>query len=106
MRLFETFPSRKFVLVGDTSSSTLLTAYPQIAQQYPQQLACIFIRNTSATDPDDKLPYDTSAFKNVNASKYFFYTKPDDLFGIDIAGGQCLNSSIPQVSHMLRCRSH
>ena len=75
-RLFQSFPQRKFVLVGDTSSSSLLTAYPQIAQQYPSQLACIFIRNTSATDPSDKLPYDTSAFKNVNASQYFFYRTP------------------------------
>ena len=97
-RLFESFPSRKFVLVGDTSSSTLLTAYPQIAQQFPQQLACIFIRNTTATDSDDKLPYDTSAFKNVNSSQYFFYTHPTDLLDLDIAGGQCVNQSIPQVS--------
>jgi phosphatidate phosphatase APP1 len=67
-RIFQTFPNRKFVLVGDTSSSTLLTAYPEIAQmvglsissrdlltrtQYPSQLACIFIRNTTATDSDD-----------------------------------------------------
>jgi len=95
-RLFESFPSRKFVLVGDTSSSTLLTAYPQIAQQFPQQLACIFIRNTTATDSDDKLPYDTSAFKNVNSSQYFFYTHPTDLLDLDIAGGQCVNQSIPQ----------
>jgi phosphatidate phosphatase APP1 len=68
-RIFQTFPNRKFVLVGDTSSSTLLTAYPEIAQmvglsissrdlltrtQYPSQLACIFIRNTTATDSDDR----------------------------------------------------
>src|SRR5947207_15848956 len=56
VRLFQTFPNRKFILVGDTSSSTLLKAYPQIAQQFPDQLACIFIRNTSATDGEDKLP--------------------------------------------------
>ncbi|KAK9894313.1 hypothetical protein P389DRAFT_174366 [Cystobasidium minutum MCA 4210] len=95
-RLFQTFPQRKFVLVGDTSSSTLLTAYPQIAQTYPEQLACIFIRNTSATDSDDKLPYDTSKFQSLNSSQYFFYTHPADLFGLDIANGQCVNQSIPQ----------
>lgn len=96
-RLFQSFPSRKFVLIGDTSSSSLLSAYPQIAQKYPQQLACIFIRNTSATDPDDKLPYSTSDFKNVNASQYFFYVQPTDLLNLDIAGGQCVNQSIPQA---------
>lgn len=61
------------MLVGDTSSSTLLSAYPQIAQQFPNNIACIFIRNTSATDSDDKIPYDTSPFKNVKNGTYFFY---------------------------------
>ena len=60
------------VLVGDTSS-TLLSAYPQIAQQFPNNIACIFIRNTSATDADDKIPYDTSPFQNVKNGTYFFY---------------------------------
>jgi phosphatidate phosphatase APP1 len=95
-RLFQTFPKRKFVLVGDTSSSTLLSAYPEIAQQHPDQIACIFIRNTSATDSDDKIPYDTSPFKNVNSSQYFFYRVPEDLYNLDISGGQCQNKSIPQ----------
>ncbi|GJE96402.1 Phosphatidate phosphatase APP1 family protein [Phanerochaete sordida] len=96
LRLFQTFPQRKFVLVGDTSSSTLLSAYPQIAQQFPDQVACIFIRNTSATDADDKLPYSTGDFKDVRNGTYFFYRVPEDLFDLDVANGQCVNSSIPQ----------
>lgn len=108
--------------MGDTSSSTLLSAYPQIAQQFPNNIACIFIRNTSATDSDDKLPYDTSDFKNVKNGTYFFYrvaegecrsvllsyflicnvltrTRRDgctDLMDLDIPSGQCVNSSVPQ----------
>lgn len=77
LRLFQTFPKRKFVLVGDTSSSTLLSAYPQIATQFPDQLACILVRNTSATDADDKLPYNTKDFQNVSSSRYFFYTRAE-----------------------------
>lgn len=65
------------VLVGDTSSSTLLSAYPQIAEQFPDQIACIFIRNTSATDPDDKIPFSTSEFKNINNNTWFFYRTAD-----------------------------
>ena len=104
------------MLIGDTSSSTLLSAYPQIAQQFPNQIACIFIRNTSATDPDDKLPYDTSEFKNIDNSSYFFYRTAEgecakshpttnsacsfgmlkDLANLDIPDGQCKNSSVPQ----------
>ena len=94
LKLFQTFPQRKFgkpihplsctrsadtaraVLVGDTSSSTLLSAYPQIATQFPNNIACIFIRNTSATDPDDKLPYNTQPFLNVTNGTYFFYNDP------------------------------
>ncbi|TFK48542.1 hypothetical protein OE88DRAFT_1684649 [Heliocybe sulcata] len=96
LKLFQTFPNRKFVLVGDTSSSTLLSAYPQISTQFPNQLACIFIRNTSSTDSDDKIPYNTKEFQNVSSDKYFFYRVPEDLFNLDIANGQCVNSSIPQ----------
>ena len=81
------------VLVGDTSSSTLLSAYPQIATQFPNQLACIFIRNTSATDSDDKLPYNTQPFQNVSNSSYFFYNDPQDLMNLNITAGQCVNQS-------------
>ncbi|KAI0782262.1 hypothetical protein C8Q75DRAFT_727837 [Abortiporus biennis] len=96
LKLFQTFPQRKFVLIGDTSSSTLLSAYPQIATQYPQQVQCIFIRNTSSTDPDDKIPYDTKSFQNLSSNQYFFYRTAEDLMNLDIANGQCVNSSIPQ----------
>lgn len=65
------------VLVGDTSSSTLLSAYPQIAQQFPNNIACIFIRNTSATDSDDKIPFNTKDFQNVKNDTYFFYRVPE-----------------------------
>ena len=61
------------MLIGDTSSSTLLSAYPQIAQQYPNNIACIFIRNTSSTDSSDKIPYNTKPFQNVKNGTYFFY---------------------------------
>ncbi|KAI0766334.1 hypothetical protein BD413DRAFT_570107 [Trametes elegans] len=96
LKLFQTFPQRKFVLVGDSSSSTLLSAYPQIAEQFPNQIACIFIRNTSATDPDDKIPFSTKEFKNINNNTWFFYRTADDLFNLDIANGQCRNDSVPQ----------
>ena len=83
-------------MVGDTSSSTLLSAYPQIAQQYPNNIACIFIRNTSSTDSSDKIPYSTKEFQNVNSSQYFFYRTAEDIVNLDVAGGQCVNSSVPQ----------
>ncbi|THH28199.1 hypothetical protein EUX98_g5977 [Antrodiella citrinella] len=95
-KLYQTFPQRKFVLTGDTSSSTLLSAYPQITTQFPNQTACIFIRNTSATDSDDKIPYSMKAFQNISSSQYFFYRTPDDLMNIDVSSGNCVNQSVPQ----------
>lgn len=69
-KIFETFPERKFILIADTSNSDVMKDYPQMAIDYPDQLQCIFLRNTTATDPGDKFPYDTSGFKDLNQNKY------------------------------------
>lgn len=94
-KVFQTFPQRKFILVADTSNSDVMKDYPAMATEFPGQVQCIFLRNTSATD-DDKFPYDTSGFKGLNQSMYMFFIVPDDLKGLDIENGQCYNSSIPQ----------
>ncbi|KAG9668502.1 hypothetical protein KCU99_g7750, partial [Aureobasidium melanogenum] len=96
VKIFETFPQRKFILVADTSNSDVMRDYPQMATDYPDQVQCIFLRNTTATDPGDKFPYDTSGFKNLNQQKYMFFLNPDDLTNLDIANGQCYNQSIAQ----------
>lgn len=95
-KVFETFPKRKFVLVADTSNSDVMKAYPQLAHDHPDQVQCIFLRNTSSTDDSDWFPYDTSGFEGLNNKSYMFFHVPDDLRGLDIANGQCLNESIPQ----------
>lgn len=94
--VFETFPERKFVLVADTSNSDVMRDYPQLAHDHPNQVQCIFLRNTSATDSEDFFPYDTSGFKGLNNRSYMFFKVPDDLRGLDIVNGQCLNESIIQ----------
>ncbi|KAJ5097694.1 hypothetical protein N7456_008415 [Penicillium angulare] len=95
-KVFETFPERKFILVADTSNSDVMKDYPEMATDFPGQVQCIFLRNTSATDSGDKFPYDTSGFKNLNQSSYMFFVHADDLTNLDIANGQCYNQSIPQ----------
>ncbi|KAK6440220.1 hypothetical protein LTR95_003544, partial [Oleoguttula sp. CCFEE 5521] len=92
-KIFATFPQRKFVLVADTSNSD---DYPKLAHEHPEQVQCIFLRNTSATDPGDKFPYDTSGFEGLNQQSYMFFLNTDDLTGLDIEGGNCYNTSIPQ----------
>ncbi|KAL1595257.1 hypothetical protein SLS60_009946 [Paraconiothyrium brasiliense] len=95
-RVFETFPKRKFVLVADTSNSDVMKDYPQLAHDHPNQVQCIFLRNTSSTDDSDWFPYDTSGFEGLNNKSYMFFNVPDDLRGLDIANGQCLNETILQ----------
>ncbi|KAJ6151596.1 hypothetical protein N7470_007193 [Penicillium chermesinum] len=95
-KIFETFPERKFILVADTSNSDVMKDYPEMATEFPGQVQCILLRNTSGTDTGDKFPYNTSGFKNLNQSNYMFFLHPDDLTNLDIGSGQCYNRSIPQ----------
>ncbi|KAF2493705.1 hypothetical protein BU16DRAFT_527925 [Lophium mytilinum] len=95
-KIFDTYPERKFVLVADTSNADVMKDYPLLAHDRPNNVQCIFLRNTSATDDGDKLPYDTSGFQGLNNKSYMFFKTPDDLMGLDIANGQCLNQSILQ----------
>lgn len=96
IKIFETFPHRKFILIADTSNSDVMRDYPEMATLFPGQVQCIFLRNTTATDPGDRFPYNTKGFKGLNQQMYMFFLTPDDLTGLDIANGQCYNSSIKQ----------
>ncbi|RYP57209.1 hypothetical protein DL770_010719 [Monosporascus sp. CRB-9-2] len=95
-KIFVTFPERRFVLVGDVSNADMMKAYPQLARDYPQQVQCIFLRNTTATDDGDLLPYDTSGFEGLDQKQYMFFVHPDDLKGSDIIGGNCHNPAVKQ----------
>ncbi|KAH7081813.1 hypothetical protein BKA63DRAFT_550411 [Paraphoma chrysanthemicola] len=95
-KVFQTFPQRKFVLVADTSNSDVMKDYPQLAHDYPNQVQCILLRNTSATDSSMWFPYNTEGFKGLNNKSYMFFREPNDLTGLDISNGQCLNTTFPQ----------
>ncbi|KAF7539007.1 hypothetical protein G7Z17_g12509 [Cylindrodendrum hubeiense] len=95
-KVFQTFPNRRFVLVADTSNSDVMKAYPALYKDYPGQVQCIFLRNTSATDEGDRFPYNTEGFKDIPQERYMFFKVPDDLRNLDIANGHCYNSSIKQ----------
>ncbi|KAJ4142499.1 hypothetical protein NW754_009941 [Fusarium falciforme] len=95
-KVFQTFPDRKFILVADTTNSDVMKAYPALYKDYPGQVQCIFLRNTSATDDGNKFPYNTEGFKDIPQERYMFFRVPDDLSHLDIANGQCYNSSIKQ----------
>ncbi|KAG8810585.1 hypothetical protein FRC18_003989 [Serendipita sp. 400] len=44
LKFYETFPNRKIVLVADTSNGDVMSSYPKMAMDYPNQTACILIR--------------------------------------------------------------
>jgi hypothetical protein len=67
-----------------------------MAKNYPDQVQCIFLRNTTATDPSDRFPYDTSGFEGIDQKKYMFIVHANDLAGINIAGDTCYNTSVAQ----------
>lgn len=96
IKILETFPKRRFVLVADTTNSDVMTAYPEVAAEFPERVQCILLRNTSATDSENLFPYDTSAFENLDEHMYMFFRTPDDLMGLDIERGECRNQSVPQ----------
>jgi hypothetical protein len=95
-KVFQTYPKRKFILIADTSNSDVMRDYPAMATEFPGQVQCIFLRNTTATDSGDQFPYDTSGFKGLNQSMYMFFLVPDDLTNLDILNGQCYNTTIKQ----------
>lgn len=75
-KIIQTYPQRKFVLVADTSNSDVMKDYPQMATDFPNQVQCILLRNTTATDDGDKFPYDTKGFKDLNQQSYMFFNVP------------------------------
>lgn len=75
-KIFLTYPQRKFVLVADTSNSDVMSDYPKMATDFPSQVLCIFLRNTSSTDSGDKFPYNTEGFKDLNPQSYMFFNVP------------------------------
>ena len=95
-KIFATFPQRKFILVADTSNSDVMSDYPGMLQEHPDQVQCIFLRNTTSTDPGDKFPYDTKGFKGLDENKYMFFRVPDDLSHLDIQNGECVNRTFQQ----------
>ncbi|MCJ1428184.1 hypothetical protein MMC29_006092 [Sticta canariensis] len=95
-KIFLTYPKRKFVLVADTSNFDVMRDYPQMATDFPDQVLCILLRNTTATDDEDWFPYNTKGFKDLNQQSYMFFNIPDDLTNLNIAAGHCLNSTVKQ----------
>lgn len=87
----QSFPNRRFVLVGDTTNEDAMEWYPKLERMFPYRVSCILIRDTATTEPTDDIPYSLEAFKNVPRDKFMLFKTPDDLVGIDFEKGECNN---------------
>jgi len=97
--MLKRFPRRKFVLVGDTTNSDTMKLFPKLAIEFKDQITCILIRNTSATEPSDWKRYSYEPFRRIrDHNKWMFFSNPSDLHNIDLAAGQCRNDSAPGVT--------
>ncbi|KAJ9635104.1 hypothetical protein H2199_008590 [Coniosporium tulheliwenetii] len=95
-RLAESFPRRKLVLVGDTSNAQVLRDYPKLYTEFPDTVACILIRNVSATESGiwDSISADPEVyggFRDMPRERYFFFERPGDVRDIDFGKGECGN---------------
>lgn len=95
-RIFETFPNRRFVLVGDTTNGDIVKDYPLMAQEFPNQVACILVRDVSATERGNIIPYNTEHFRPLRPEQYMFFRTPDDIARLNFENGDCRNESVPQ----------
>ncbi|EER24032.1 hypothetical protein CPC735_054020 [Coccidioides posadasii C735 delta SOWgp] len=95
-KVLQTYPERKFILIGDNSNHDIMKNYPLLSLKYPGQIQCIFIRNVSATDRTFRWPYTTKFFQPLNRDSYMIFRYPDDLANLDIESGHCNNESVPQ----------
>ncbi|CCX30892.1 hypothetical protein FPQ18DRAFT_334846 [Pyronema domesticum] len=92
-KILQTFPNRRFVLIGDTTNSDVMQEYPAAAKAY-KNVMCILLRNVSQTDSTNRFPYDTSGFRGLDQAMYMFFRTPNDLKGLNFGNGDCRNASV------------
>ncbi|KAJ7596516.1 hypothetical protein C8J56DRAFT_1040789 [Mycena floridula] len=84
------YPDKKWIFVGDSGENDA-TTYASIYRQYPEMVACIWIRRTPDKGVDNSVARFTKVFQGVPKNKY--HTFPDSeipsLKAINVAEGKC-----------------
>ncbi|KAK5126440.1 hypothetical protein LTR85_010676 [Meristemomyces frigidus] len=78
-RLIESFPERRYVLIGDTATTSTLTAYGRLEKEYPDQVQCIIMRNVDATEPGNWI---LPNLKVLPADKLLLFNVSSELNGM------------------------
>jgi phosphatidate phosphatase APP1 len=75
-KILETYPHRKFTLLGDSTNFDIMEDYPGLAKKYNDRVQCVLIRNVTSTDPGHRLPYNTKFFGGLDPKSYMFFRVP------------------------------
>lgn len=89
-RVYDSFPGRAKVLVGDTSNANAVEVYARFLAD--PRTACVLMRHTAATEPDFwKLPDLRPLARDRDLRrKVFFFDTPEDVRGLRVdAAGRC-----------------
>ena len=98
-RLIETFPNRKLVLVGDTATGSTLSSYVKLAQEHPQQVQCIIMRDVSAIEPANWIVPNLEDLRRLTG-RYIIFRTPKDLHGTALLMRALERSSLEQGTNL------
>jgi hypothetical protein len=79
--IFEKFPRRRFILVGDSGEKDP-EIYGRLARRFPSQVQSILIRNV--TDENRDAERYKTCFEGVPASRWLVFRQPNELPAIDL----------------------
>lgn len=83
--ILEKYPGRKFILIGDSGEQDP-EVYDLIAQNYPEQVLAVFIRNV--TDQELLDPRYAKMLADLGPDKFFVFDDPEEvgavLFGVGV----------------------
>ncbi|KAI4719184.1 hypothetical protein E4T48_04529 [Aureobasidium sp. EXF-10727] len=91
-RLMQSFPSRRFISIGDTTNA--MDRFPHAMDDFYPRIQCILVRDVSATERSNWVTPDTRPFLNLDDTEYLFFRVPDDLKRLS---GKHLASLAPQI---------
>jgi len=90
-KIAQTFPQRKFILMGDVSTKDQFKQFPDFYSKFPNQTQCIFMRNISAEEPTYNGAFSATemrlAFKDVPPQNWFVYDHTSTLNSVDLTQG-------------------
>lgn len=101
LKVFAKFPSRKFVLIGD-SGQLDPEIYAELHLQAPDSVACILIRRVSGADPAKEAEQNdptrfAETFKAVPQDKWALFDKGADLLEVDFKNACKPASALPML---------